>query len=156
MSYGVLPQLVLLGQWHDAPPWQAMMALAGAIVFGMIVLPIYWGIRLARRGQEIAHTERMRALELGQPVPGLKEEPHRPGPTIAIAVPLGVFGIAFVAAGRDHNPAVWIAAALVGVAAVICGTLLTLFAPAAPPAPGDAAAKPIIDREAYDDLAQRR
>ena len=35
-------------------------------------------------------------------------------------------------------------------------TLLTLFAPAAPPAPGDAGTKPIVDREAYEDLAQRR
>jgi protein-S-isoprenylcysteine O-methyltransferase Ste14 len=162
MFSGVLPQLILFGQAHGIqansnPSWAAIMAGVGALVFFVIVLPIYWGIRLARRGQEIAHTERMRALELGHPLPGTVADAAGswpPGVAIGLWVPLGVFGIAFVS-GNHNNPSVWIAAALVGVAGVICGTLLTLFAPAtAKPEAG--AAKPAIDREAYEDLAQRR
>jgi hypothetical protein len=137
-------------------------ALVGALVLGgialLVVVAIVLGLRFARQQRELEHAERMRALELGHPPPGSQPAPPMSaGAMIGLWVPVAVFGLAFVASwrgGQGHEA--WVAASIVGTAAVVCGTILALKQgpPAAqPPRPHG---KPLVDPAAYEGLADRR
>jgi uncharacterized membrane protein YuzA (DUF378 family) len=96
----------------------------------IVIVPVALGIKYARRERELEHAERMKALELGRTLP--EDEPlWSPGRlclAIGVGVPIGVFGFAWLASGRggDQEEALrWISAAIVGLAGVVCGSLLT-------------------------------
>lgn len=144
------------GPIQSVPTWAVISALGMAGLTILVLVPTVLGLRFARRQRELVHAERMRALELGHPLPGSEPTPQQaPGMVIGLWVPVSVFGIAFVAtqSGRPQHEA-WIAAAIVGTASVICGTILALRGntQAGPIHPG----KPRVDPAAYDELAARR
>lgn len=157
-------------------PDEAALAviITGGILVGLVIvvaLPAVLGIRLAARQRELEHQERMKALELGRPWPGEKaldgetsaeSSPER-GVRIGVWVPLGALGIAFAATSSQHNGeslthmAIWISAAAVGVAGVICGTILAFRTPRAadsPPTPRFAH-KPALEEDALDIVSRR-
>jgi hypothetical protein len=65
----------------------------------------------------------VRALESKYPLP-------RPGPgsVVASLVPISVFGFAWMASRQRRSVEAWIAAAVVGTTAVICGSILDIKA----------------------------
>jgi hypothetical protein len=147
--------------------------IAGAVVLGLLILvglPVLLGIRHSQRQRELEHIERMKALELGRTLPG-EIEPgsseqtasvSAPGKSIAVAVPLGALGIAWLASSTPWSAGlagtmIWGSAAVVGVAGVICGTILILRSQPALPQPQymHHDQKPAHDPDTYD-VASRR
>lgn len=108
----------------------AGLVLGFIAVIGGISVALFaiWSTgRQQARKRELEHLERMRALELGRTFP--QDEPvlssPKVGPIIAIVVP----SVAFISAGSatqgaGYEETIWIATAMVGTAAVICGTAL--------------------------------
>lgn len=168
MNLHTLTSLALLAQEapvivHEGgasgPSFAAITGMVVAVISLLVLVPTYLALRHARRQREMEHAERLRALELGHPLPGSYPKPPSPaGVRIGLWVPLGVFGIAFIAAGPgQHSVGPWVAAAVVGTTAVVCGTVLTLIqrhdAPTTTTA--DPYAKPRIDPAAYEEIASR-
>jgi hypothetical protein len=149
--------------------------IVGGIVLGLllvVVLPVVLGLRHSAKRQELKHAERMKSLELGRPWTGempasavASEDsngPENPGGKIGVTVPLGALGIAFVATvsqppSTAATIAIWSAAGVVGVAGVICGTILTLrMRPSDAHKPAQlTAAKPPAEEEALDLIGRR-
>jgi hypothetical protein len=130
-----------------------------AMLIPMIVVPVALGLKYARHVRELEHAERIRALELGRTLP--QDEPWWSPPRLCAAigagVPVGVFFCAWMASTLDHHrEEVWVAAALVGMTSVICGTALTAkhFAYRAQ-TEGRYVAKPTIDADAFDVVSRR-
>lgn len=101
----------------------------------------------------------MRAMEIGRPWPGEHRalSPAAISLSIGVGVPLGVFILAPAAARTvGFQQEIWIAAAMVGVTAVICGTLLASqhFAHLAK-TQGHENLKPRIEEDAYDVVSSR-
>jgi hypothetical protein len=135
------------------PTWEVIAALVLAGISLLVVVPTVLGLRHARRQRELEHAERMRALELGHPLPGSEPSAqHSPALMIGLWVPISALGIAFVA--QQHEA--WIAAALVGVAGVVCGTVLAMRPATQNSLASSGHGKPRIDPSAYEDLAERR
>ncbi|CAN5787728.1 hypothetical protein BH23PLA1_BH23PLA1_03560 [soil metagenome] len=142
--------------FSNAPLMLLFPLLIGmATLFLIVGLPIWLYMRNAARERDLEHTERMKALELGRSLPG---DAPPPPPRIAVAigagVPIGVFGVVWLAVlttGTDGSFA-WPAAGGVGLAAVICGSILAYHLPHVTPAPAE---KPAFDPEAYDAIAHR-
>ena len=126
-----------------------------AIVMIVVGLPVILGIRSEMRKREMEHTERMRAIELGRPLPGDGgwSSPARLALAIGAGVPIGTLGIAWLAAvSTDEATAfIWPSAGAIGVAAVICGTVLAARIPheSSRIAP-DPHAKPVVDPDAFE------
>lgn len=156
---------------HDMT--MALVVTCG-ILGGLLIvvgLPSVLGIRMAARHRELEHEERMKALELGRPLPGEPaDDDHSAaapssdrGARIGIWVPLGSLGIALAAtssrpdaAASLTNMAVWISAAVVGVTGVICGTILAFRTPQpAAPSLRRAPLKPALDEDALDIVSRR-
>ncbi|RUL82339.1 hypothetical protein [Tautonia sociabilis] len=142
------------GSVPGAVPTSLLILAAIAAVTVISLVPIVLGIRAQRHKQEMEHAERIRAIECGRPIPGEAGwwTPGRTAGTIGVGVPAAVFGIAFVASSADSSaaPFIWPSAGAVGVAAVICGTVLAARTPAPRPTPPDPRAKPDVDPDAYD------
>lgn len=148
---------MVLGQVADSSV--ANMTLLLIILLGVIALivvvgmPILVAIRFEARRKEMEHLERMRAIELGRP---LADEsgwwtPARMAVGIGMGVPIGVFAIGVIAAGTSGAaPFIWPAAGAVGVAAVICGTVLAVRLPSAASLTADPSVKPHIHPDTYD------
>jgi hypothetical protein len=152
---------VLLGQAAEltyAPsPSHAPTLLLGMLIVGgalIILVPVVMGVRTEHRKREMEHAERMRAIELGRPFPGDAGwwSPGRTAVGIGVAVPISIFGIAFVASllTGEAAPFIWPSAGAIGLAAVICGTVLASRVPTPRPQEPDPRAKPYIDPDAYD------
>ncbi|MEW4571069.1 hypothetical protein AB1L88_24635 [Tautonia sp. JC769] len=129
-----------------------LMALVGCV--GLIVgigVPVVLGIRSDARRREMEHLERMRAIELGRPL-AIESgwwTPAKMAVGIGIGVPIGVFAIGVKAAELSGAaPFVWPSAGAVGVAAVICGTVLAARSSMNPPTGSHA--KPYVHPDMYD------
>lgn len=132
-----------------------LIALAGCVAVILVIgVPIVLGIRLDARRREMEHQERMRAIELGRPLPDETGwwTPARLAVGIGIGVPIGVFAIGVKAAELSGAaPFIWPSAGAVGVAAVICGTVLAARATMNPPnTSANAHAKPYVHPDVYD------
>lgn len=118
-----------------------------AVFLGPIV---YMAMRNERHKRELAHAERMRALELGQGLPddevtarikaltgnGLDKDggPDGGGPAwdiirrcywMGFALPVGAFlGTTYLGPHGANNTAVWVATAFIGTASILSGTIL--------------------------------
>ena len=106
-----------------------LIPLAG-IALPVVLVPVILGIRYARHERELEHAERIRALELGRTLP--KDEAWWTLPRISVAigagVPAAVFFCAWQASLSQSDPTVsWVAASIVGLAAVVCGTGLSAW-----------------------------
>jgi hypothetical protein len=114
--------------------------IAGAVVLVVMIcvgLPVVLSMRQAARNREFEHAERLKALELGRPMPGDRATEVATRNThngIVLWVPLGALGIALGAMNSTGDStaaviAIWAAAGAVGVTGVICGTILAMRAP---------------------------
>lgn len=153
------------------------------VAVGMI--PAIFGIIQAGRKREMEHKERLKALEMGLPVPGSAPWPALMAIAIGAVVPVGALAAALAAtaigprAPTDHvalaawtsqNQAtayyanVWGGATGVGVTAVIAGAVLAWRYMGLRQKSDrdryaygepDYAAKPPFDPDAYDTVSQR-
>jgi hypothetical protein len=141
--------------------------------FAVATLPIFLHFRGERRKRELDHVERMRAIEVGRSYPGEMKNsflafpqwavPHLIAVSIGAVVPLGVFGCALLTSliGGYHND-IWVAAGVVGLGSVICGTVLAGGAfkmsasnPASDRSDSYVSSKPFVDEDAYDVVSSR-
>jgi hypothetical protein len=91
----------------------------------IIIVPTALAFRHARFLRQVEHDERMRAMELGQTL--AEDQSWTPGSiamSIGAGVPIASMFIAFIAAGQGGSEAIWMAAAMIGVAGVISGSVL--------------------------------
>ena len=128
----------------------------------IILVPIVLALRHARIERELEHAERIKALELGRTLP--QDEPWWSPARICVAigagVPIGVFGLAFLASQAvGPSEQIWVAAGVVGVAGVFNGTFLAgrYFTQYARPKTGADVghAKPEVDADAFDVVGSR-
>jgi hypothetical protein len=135
------------------------------LILGFVLVALFrpgpWFSGESRRRRERAHAERMRALELGLPVPANDSPWPRAWVCIAIGafVPIGALFCAWMiclTAVRDSEVQgfVWLFAFIVAVTAVVSGSRLatTLFASHGQPtlAPPRDGKPPAYDPESFD------
>jgi hypothetical protein len=97
------------------------------IVLPTILVPIILGIRNERYKRELEHAERIKALELGRTLSTADSWWTLPRISVAIGagVPAAVFFCAWQASQSLPDPEPpWIGAGIVGMAAVISGSVL--------------------------------
>ena len=131
-----------------------------ALSIPIIIVPTSLFFKHLRRKQELAHLERIRAMELGRPLPGevSRWTPARLGLLIAGGIPLATLSALVTATtetpGGSHE-SMWIVGGMIAIAAVISGSSLAArsFTPA-PPAV-DPHAKPVSGPEAFDFAGNR-
>lgn len=173
--------LFVLAQAAPAPAQAQALSVVGLVggILGVVALfvgPLIWyGMRQDRLKREMEHAERMRALELGHPLPdssaiatiktltgvGPNDEwsPVKRCFATAMWLPILAFVGSLVFGNRgDAHTGLWIATAVIGGASVICGTILALRMPHST-ADGYANSawatrKPIVDPDAYDVAAR--
>lgn len=130
-----------------------------ALLIPMVIVPTALGIKHARYLREVEHAERMRAMELGQTYHTDRDgSPALLAGGIGIGVPIVSMGIAFeVAKTVESSDALWAAACMVGVAGVICGTILAgiQFARRDQPAAASRVEKPVYDPDQFDVVGSR-
>jgi hypothetical protein len=95
----------------------------------VIGIPVYLGLRHDKWKRRLEHEERMRPLGKGRSLPG--EEPPwslaKMGLLIATVVPIVLFACATLASlALGFQMDIWIAAGMVGMAAVICGSIVVI------------------------------
>jgi hypothetical protein len=135
----------------------AVLLGIGLLAFGATFVPIILGFRQSRRNREFEHTERMKAFEMGRRWPGGALEQPAPSSSrgaiaIGAGVPIGVFGCAWLASMTvGYQETIWIAAAMVGMSGVICGTVLAKQSNGSE----KSSAKPQVEEDAYDVVARR-
>jgi hypothetical protein len=124
----------------------------------IIIVPTALGIKHARYLREVEHAERMRAMELGQTLPG--DQSWKPG-SIAMAIGAGVpivaMAIAFEAGSKQGpSEAIWMATAMIGIAGVIGGsTLAGMQLSKRNQNSAASGEKPAYDPDAYDVVGRR-
>jgi len=132
--------------------------------FTVSILPIVLAFKHSRRQLELDHAERMKAIELGQPVPrqGAGEDDHstraaRLAMALGVVVPLGSLGCAFFASlALGFHQDIWVAGGMVALGGVLCGGLLAgqTFG-ANKSSPGRTDLKPYVEEDAYDVVGAR-
>lgn len=95
-----------------------------AILMPLALVPTVMVLRQSARKREWQHRERMKAIDLGIPVPGAEAWMGRSAIAIGAIMPIGVFAVAWLASMTTHHDEVWLAAALVSAAGVIGGARL--------------------------------
>jgi len=142
----------------------AIIPLVGMSI-PIILVPTILIFRQLRLKTQYRHAERMRAIELGRPLPGEVNTgytPSRLAADLGLKLPLGLFGIAWLASdgsGLESLP-MWIAAGSVGFAGVVSGLILTCCYPAqADTGHADpefhGSSKPRFDADAFDVVGSR-
>jgi hypothetical protein len=97
---------------------------------GLGVVPMALYISGERHKRELEHVERMRALELGHPLPGGSQDeswysPMRIALAIGAGVPLGAFFCAAISTlAIGFREGIWIVTGLASMSGVICGSSL--------------------------------
>ncbi len=162
-------------------PWSNPSTILLIMLVGLT--PVFAGVFIAARKRELEHKERMKAIEMGMPIPG-----HYPWPAIAViaigaVVPVCAFAAALIATAigprTPNNDAVaalwsaqsstayygtiWGGASGVGVTAVLAGAILAWRLMGTERKPGrrvesasDYAGKPVsFDPDAYDTVSRR-
>jgi hypothetical protein len=137
-----------------------LIPIAGMAI-PIIIVPTVLAMKHVRQKREWEHLERIRALELGQPVPGSEVSRAVVAGVIGAGVPIGSFLFAWLASMTSHvDESVWAGASIVGIGGVIGGVLLAkqllgTRAPATSEPTSLANGKPVVDPDAYD-IAGRR
>ncbi|MFO0890279.1 MAG: hypothetical protein U0790_14200 [Isosphaeraceae bacterium] len=140
-----------------------MLGLSLAFLgIGVAYFAIHLGMRQERLKRELEHRERMRALDLGRPLPGDVSwlSPLRIGFLIGLLVPVAAMGCACLATiSTGYHPDLWQAAGIVSVFGVVCGTVIVSMAAGRQAQAGQAGAalarKPAIEEDAYDVVSAR-
>lgn len=128
-----------------------------ALAIPIIVAPTAMAFKHAAKLRDLEHAERMRALELGRfnPADESWSVNGRIGAGIGAGVPIVALITAMVATleGGFHEE-IWMSSGMVGVAGVICGTVLAAQARSAA-AKDQSAAKPVYEPDAFDVVGSR-
>jgi hypothetical protein len=136
----------------------ALIPLAG-IVMPVVLVPAIMGMRHARQKREWEHLERMRALEMGQPLPGREAWASAAAIAIGAAVPIAAMFVALVASLNRSIDEIAPVAGTIGMSGVIGGSILAarLIGSRARSKQSDSGqnGKPLLDPDAYD-VAGRR
>ncbi len=127
----------------------------------MIIVPTSLYYRHARHLRELEHAERMKALAMGRSLP--QDESYWSPPRICLAiaagVPASVFFVAWMASeSLGFHEEIWVSAGIVGLAAVVSGSLLANRHLAAREGIRDNApwgSKPDVDADAFDVVSRR-
>jgi len=132
---------------------------------GMATLPILVGLvmvlKQARRDRQWRHEERMKALELGRPVPDSEIWSARAAIALGAVMPIAVFGVAWLTTLTTRaDEEAWFAAAVVGIAGVIGGVRLAKAGQAADEieeiaSPAPRFRKPPFNPDAHDAIVHR-
>jgi hypothetical protein len=128
-----------------------------AMAIPLVVVPTAIISKHLQRKREWEHLERIKALELGQPIPGSESWHAMSCASIGAGVPLGSMFLAWVATvSGSGGEEVWACATAIGITGVICGTILAKSRLGSRrPASTDAHAKPEFDPDAYDVVGRR-
>ncbi|HEY2158672.1 MAG TPA: hypothetical protein VGH33_23780 [Isosphaeraceae bacterium] len=128
-----------------------------ALAIPIIVAPTAMAFKHAAKLRDLEHVEKMRALELGRFNPGDGEwtTNGRIGAGIGAGVPIVSMIAAMVTTlEAGFHEEIWMATAMVGVAGVICGTLLVGLSRSAA-AKDQSDAKPVYEPDAFDVVGTR-
>jgi len=127
-----VPLLAQQAAVSGGDPDLVLIPIAGAVCIAVLLLtvalPVWLSFRHDRWKRELEHEERMKALELGRPWPG--DQPWLTLPKLALGigavVPVAAFACGFLAAFLTDvdGGEVWRTVLVVGMTAVICGTVL--------------------------------
>ena len=149
------------------------MGLFSLSMMAVLALPIVLRFRSERRKRELDHIERMRAIEVGRSYPGEKRIslaalppsaiPYMIALSIGALVPIAAFGCALISTViGGFQKDIWIAAGMVGLASVICGSILagTVFQSSQSACESEHSSsmfnsKPHVDEDAYDVVSSR-
>jgi drug/metabolite transporter (DMT)-like permease len=154
--------LIELEPRKEPKPMDPLIIPIVALLIPIVIVPTALGIKHARFLREVEHAERMRAMELGQTLPGdVSWTPASVAVLIGAGVPIAAMLIAFMAGRSFHDGeqirGIWQAAAVIGFGGVICGTALGIqqFAKTDRPAPVSHDEKLAFDPDAYDVVGRR-
>ncbi|HWE36647.1 MAG TPA: hypothetical protein VG406_08775 [Isosphaeraceae bacterium] len=135
---------------------EVVVPLAG-IALPLFLVPTIIAMKHARLKREWEHLERMKAMELGRPVPSALGDDAWPAMVaigLGAVMPVGVFVVTWLASLTAHlDGEVFVAPLLVGVAGVLGGTTLghrLLTARERSRADSASNAKPAYDPDAFD------
>jgi uncharacterized membrane protein len=134
-----------------------LMIPLAALAIPIVVAPIGMAFKHAAKLRDLEHAEKMRALELGRfnPADGEWTTNGRIGAGIGAGVPIVAMIAAMVTTlEAGFHEEIWMASGLVGVAGVICGTLLVAL-PRSAKAGEPADAKPVYEPDAFDVVGTR-
>ncbi|GAC1464991.1 MAG: hypothetical protein NVSMB9_04170 [Isosphaeraceae bacterium] len=128
-----------------------------ALMIPIIIVPTALGIKHARFLREMEHAERIKAMEAGRTLP--QDEtwsiPAKVCVTIGGLVPIGVFFCAWMATNSvGFHAEIWAAAAIMGVSAVGCGSVLS-YKLLSLEGRGERDLKPMMDADALDVVGSR-
>jgi hypothetical protein len=127
-----------------------------ALAIPIIVAPTGMAFKHAAKLRELEHAEKRRALELGRfnPADGEWTVNSRIGAGIGAGVPIVSMIAALVATlEAGFHEEIWMFSGMVGIASVICGTVLAASGRSAAKAPSDA--KPVYEPDAFDVVGTR-
>jgi hypothetical protein len=126
----------------------------------IIIVPTALGFKHARYLRQVEHEERMRAMELGQTLPGDQSwTPASIAMAIGAGVPIAAMFIAYIAAPKQgSSETLWMATGMIGVAGVLCGSLLASqwLIGQGKTQNSRLNEKPAFDPEAFESVANRR
>jgi hypothetical protein len=131
-----------------------------ALSIPIFVVPVALGVKYAQRLRELEHQERMKALELGRTLPQDEAwwSPAKICVLIGAGVPIGSSFCAYLATeSRGYHQDVWMSSMLVGIAGVVCGTVLAAkhFNYRAEAERAASLAKARVDADAFDVVGTR-
>jgi hypothetical protein len=128
----------------------------------IVIVPVALGIKFATHKRELEHAERMKALELDRTLPRDEpwSSPARISLSIGAGVPIGAFFCAWMASNSvGYREEMWLSATLVGITAVISGTVLAAMHFTHRARAENLAAglypKPDMDADAFDVVSSR-
>jgi len=134
------------------------MAILG---LGVAYFAIWLGINKEKAKREFEHLERMKALELGRPLPGDLPwlSPMKLGLIIAVAVPTVTFVFAFLSTSvSGYHENIWQSAGMVGIFAVTSGAVIAALGVSKQgrgDGPALASRKFEVEEDAYDVVSTR-
>jgi hypothetical protein len=138
------------------------LAVVSGVILPVIAISAFLHHRQERWKISLEHERRLRAIELGRTLPGDGHQeswlsPIRVGLMIGAGVPLGAFLSAMVTSlSVGFHDGVWVATSLVGLGAVISGSILAGRAYRESPNRSlEADAKPYVGEDAYDVVSAR-
>jgi len=138
---------------------ESVIPLAG-IALPLFLVPTIIAMKMEGKKREMRHAERMRAMEMGLPIPGDTGWAAATAIAIGAGVPIGSFVATLIArVMTDASDSIFQAPALVSIVAVACGAGLCkrLIARGRVEEPEvvRAAGKPAFNPDAYDAVARR-
>lgn len=128
-----------------------------ALGIPIVVVPTALAFKHAAKLRDLEHAEKMRALELGRFNPGDGEWTvnGRIGAGIGAGVPIVSMIAAMVASLEvGFHEEIWMFSGMVGIAAVICGSILAAKSRSAA-SEGHSVAKPVYEPDAFDVVGTR-